>query len=272
MSPRSLPAPSIRAVHVTAFALAALLSTLSTAAQAQASWRNHADLTRAREAVDSFTVTVGERTMGWQRLGWVREGQTHTVGLVIGSWKPLAKTVGTTTWIMSDEVALNGVTQRSEVRFSSALQELGLRQQGQMGTTAMRIELDREKERMTGSALTPSGGAAPVPMNVTVPDDVIDDNALSVILPLVKWSTGLTFTVPVLSSGKGTVDTFTGSVVDQRTVNVPAGSFAVWHVLLAGPRYTLEADVTTTAPYRVVKFGPRGAPMSSVLVSSRATR
>jgi hypothetical protein len=214
-------------------------------AGAQESWRQHVDIARARVAVDSFSVIVGGRTIGWQRLGWAKDG---------------------TEWVMSDEIALTGVAQRSDVRFSSALVEQGLRQQGTMGSTAMKIALDRVPGRMRGTALTPSGGPTPAVIDVEADDDVIDDNAISVILPLIRWREGLAFNVTVLSSGKGTSERYAATVLGRRTVVVPAGSFEVWQVALAGSRYVLEADVTTGAPYRVVRFGPRGAPMSAQLV------
>lgn len=250
--------------------LLAALALTARAAVAQASWRQHADLSRAREAVDSFTVYAGDRVIGWQRLGWVREGAPGAGGALPGTWRPVSPPVATPTWIMSDEIALTGVTQRSAVRFARTLVELGLRQQGRMGTTDMRIALDRDQDRMVGTALTPSGGATAQPIDVAVGEDLIDDNALSVILPLIAWREGLTFTIPVLSSGKGTIETYTASVTGRMTSTVPAGAFEVWRVAMAGGRYVLEADITTTAPYRVVRFGPRGAPMSSQLVSSRA--
>jgi hypothetical protein len=223
-----------------------LASPAAAQSPAPTSWQAHADLSRARSAVDSFTVLMRDKPIGWQRLQWAKQGKSE--------------------WIMSDEIALNGITQRSDVRFSASLVEQALRQQGMAGPTAMKIELDRRNGRIAGTALTPTGGANPAPIDVPAADDVIDDNALTVILPLVKWKEGLTFTIPVLSSGIGTLETYTAAVVDKRSTTVPAGTFEVWHVTLAGAKYTIEADVTTTAPYRVVRFGPRGAPMSAQLV------
>lgn len=241
----SVPSPHhARLLHQLLVALV-LWTGAPASAGAQASWRQHADITRARVAIDSFSVIVSGRTIGWQRLGWTKDGAD---------------------WVMSDEVALSGVAQRSEIRFSSALVEQGLRQQGTMGSTAMKITLDRIDGRLRGTALTPSGGPTPAVIEANADDDVIDDNALSVILPLIRWRDGLTFDVPVLSSGKGSSEHFAASVVGKRTVVVPAGSFEVWQVALTGARYVLEADVTTAPPYRLVRFGPRGAAMSSQLV------
>lgn len=242
---RLLPMP--RCLRPLRWSLVALLVWPGAASSvgAQESWRQHADLARARVAVDSFPVIVAGRTIGWQRLGWPNDGAD---------------------WIVSDEIALTGVTQRSEVRFSSALVEQELRQEGTMGSTAMKISLDRMSGRLRGTALTPSGGPTPAVIDAEAGDDIIDDHAILVILPLLRWRDGLTFNVTVLSSGKGTSEQFAATDLGGRTVGVPAGSFDVRQVALTGSRDVLEADVTTGAPYRMVRFGPRGAPVSAQLV------
>ena len=238
--PQSFP---LRRAAITC-ALAAATLLLPRAGRAQESWRAHADLTRLRQAVDSFDVVVGGNVIGSQRLGWMREGDS---------------------WVMSDEIVLPGVRQRSEVRVSSRLVEQGLRQEGEVGRTPMRIALDRRNDRFVGTASTPTGGAMPTTIDVAATDDVIDDNALSVVLPAIRWREGLAFSVPVLASGKGTIDRFAATVTARGSTTVPAGTFDVWRVQLVGATYALEAEVTATPPYRVVRFGPRGARMSAQL-------
>lgn len=246
--------------------LATLLAARPASAGAQGSWRQHADLARAREATDSFAVVVQGKTTGWQRLVWASERTANRAAITLWSMPAAAAASTAPAWILSDEIALGGVQQRSEVRLAPSLTELGLRQHGAMRGTEMRIALDREGNRLKGTALTPSGGANAVPMDVAVPDDVVDDNALSVILPLIAWGEDVTFTIPVISSGKGTIEPFTASVSGKRTTTVPAGTFETWRVSLVGLKYALDADVTTAPPYRVVRFGPRGMPMESQLV------
>ncbi len=226
----------------------ALLATASPALSQPTSWRSHADASRLREATDSFTVFVRGNAIGAQRLIWSKDATARNG------------------WTMSDETTLTGITQRSDIRFSPALIELALRQAGVARGTNMRITLDRTNGRMTGEALTPSGGPKAVPMDVAVTDDVIDDNALTVVLPAIKWSEGLAFSIPVLSSGKGTIDTFSVSVTGKGTSIVPAGTFETWRITLAGSTYALLAEVTTTAPYRVVRLSPKGSPMDIQLV------
>jgi hypothetical protein len=235
--------------------LAALgtLSLFARSASAQPSWRDHLDITRARSAVDSFDVRAGDRTIGWQRLGWQRT--TITADTPAGS-----------VWQLSDEVALTGVQQRSVVHLSERFVEVALRQQGEMGPRPMRIHLDRRGDRLHGSALTPRGGADPVPLDVAAGDAVIDDNALTPLLPLLAWRDGLSIALPVLSSGTGAIESFTATVEGPAVTTVPAGTFDTWRIAVAGGRYVLEAHVTRAAPYRLVQFGPRGAPMVSQLV------
>jgi hypothetical protein len=242
-------------------ALSALTPLVPSSADAQASWRDHVESSRLREATDSFTVFVRGNPVGWQRLSWAREDGPARDGRVLGEWPRASGTGGAPTWIMADEVVLTGVKQRSEVRFTSTLLEQGLRQWGKAGSTEMRITLDRQQDRMRGSALTPGGGTTAVPMDVTVTDDVIDDNALTMILPAIRWAEGVTLTLPVLSSGKGTIAPFTATVTGRGATTVPAGTFETWRITLDGGQYAVLAEVTTTAPYRVVRLSPRGSPM-----------
>lgn len=258
------PALPVALAALTALAAAASLDPAPI--EAQTSWRSHVESSRLREATDSFTVFVRGNPMGWQRLSWIREDGPSREGRVLGAWPPASGTAGATTWIMADEVVLTGVKQRSEVRFSATMQEEGLRQWGAAGGTEMRITLDRTQDRMRGSALTPSGGPSPVPMDVAVTADVIDDNALTMILPAIRWGEGVTMTIPVLSSGKGTIAPFTATVTGQGTTTVPAGTFETWRITLDGGQYAVLAEVTRSAPYRVVRLSPRGSPMDIQLV------
>jgi hypothetical protein len=242
--------------------LSLLLSLSPALAAAQSSWRGYVDSTRLRTSVDSFVVLVADREIGWQTLGWHHDPAGVRSRATL--WGEDAQRVNT--WVFADEVALQGVRQRSEIRFDASFVETGLRQQGLVGTQPMRIQLDRAGGQFIGSALTPSGGAQAVAVRTPVAADAIDDNAVTPLLPLIAWQAGLVVTLPVVSSGQGTVETHTASVVGARTVTVRAGTFEVWHVAISGGRYVLDADVTRSAPYRVVRFGPRGAPMSSQLV------
>lgn len=241
-----------------AVALLALSAPLC-AAQSS-SWRAHLDPSRLTVGTDSFTVLVRGTAAGWQRLIRAHEGSDSAQG------RFPAATTGGPRWVLSDEITLQGVTQRSNVLLSPALVEHGLRQRGQMGPMRMEIVLDRRGDRMVGTALTPSGGPTAVPFDAPVRDDVIDDNALTVVLPAIVWRDSLSITIPVLSSGKGTMESYTATVTGRGATTVPAGTFDTWRITLASARYSVRAEVTTSAPYRVVRMAPAGSPMDAQLV------
>lgn len=220
----------------------ALSLLVSHSAAAQSSWRSHLDPARLRASSDSFAFLIDGQARGWQRLSASRAGDA---------------------WILSDEVQMGTfVQQRSDVRFGPQFVEQSLRQEGTARGKAMKIVLDRAGGRMTGTALTPTGGDVGVPIDVEASDDVIDDNAVTPILPYIKWADGVSFTIPVLKSGKGTIAPNAVVVRGKGTITVAAGTFEAWQVVVSeGDRPWLEAHVTTTAPYRVVRMGPPGGRM-----------
>ncbi|MCU0635255.1 MAG: hypothetical protein MUE41_10315 [Gemmatimonadaceae bacterium] len=214
---------------------------------AQQSWRQHVDPRRVAARSDSFTVLLRGAVGGFDRLTVARDGAQ---------------------WVLSDEVQLDRMGgQRSTIRFSEALVEHALRQEGKFGTVDMRIALDRASGRMSGTALTPTGGPAPVAIDAAAGDDVIDDNAVVQVLPFIAWREGLSVVIPVLKSGKGTVSDQVVTVTGRGATTVPAGTFDTWKLGVSdGGRTWLVADVTTTAPYRVVRMSPGGGGMDMQLV------
>jgi hypothetical protein len=218
------------------------LSLLSSAAVAQSSWREHLDVSRIAARRDSFVLLARGNANGFDRMSVEADGKA---------------------WRLSDEISLNGLgSQKSTIRFSHTLVEEALRQEGKFGTMDMRITLDRGNGRFTGSALTPTGGPNPVAMDVPVTDDVIDDNAVVQVLPFIKWREGLSVTIPVFTSGKGTVVSQVATVTGRGTTQVPAGAFDTWRLAVSeNGRTWLTAEVSTTAPYRVVRMGQGGGGM-----------
>lgn len=216
-------------------------------AAAQSSWRTHLDPSRLRVATDSLAVLVEGTARGWQKLSVTRAGDA---------------------WVLSDEIQIGTlVHQRSDVRFGPGFVEQSLRQEGTARGAPMKIVLDRAAGRVSGSALTPTGGTTAVPIDVEAGDDVVDDNAVTPLLAYIAWADGLSLTMPVLKSGKGTVAPNAIAVRGKGTITVAAGTFETWQVVVSeGDRPWLEAHVTTTAPYRVVRLGPPGGRMVVELV------
>ncbi|HYW49524.1 MAG TPA: DUF3108 domain-containing protein [Gemmatimonadaceae bacterium] len=208
----------------------------ATPSLAQSPLQQHLDVTRMRAAArDSFVVLLRGEARGWQRLTMSRDGDG---------------------WQLGDAIEIAPmVTQSSVIRFDAQLAERSLRQEGKARGTDMRIALDFADGRVKGSSLTPSSGpTGALTVDTTVTPGIIDDNAVTPLLPAVRWSDGLSITFPVLSSGKGTVAQYTLRTLGSETITVPAGTFETWRVELVAENAAVTANVTKAAPYRVVRM------------------
>lgn len=219
-------------------ALLTVVSTLQSATlQGQAVrsvLHEHLDHTRLSVRRDSFVVLVQGAPRGWQVLAAEREGAD---------------------WLLVDAVTIEGmVSQSSTVRVDAQLNELSLRQQGTMMGKPMRIALDVTDDRVRGTALTPTNPDGELTIDVPHQPGLLDDNAVTSLLPAVRWQDGLQVTFPVLASGKGTISPFILRALGRETVSVPAGQFETWRVELQMDRARVIANVTTEAPYRVVRI------------------
>ena len=70
----------------------------------------------------------------------------------------------------------------------------------------------------------------------------------------VRWRDSLSFSFPVLASGKGTTENWTVSVLGRDTTTVPAGHFETWRVEMRSGQNRSTFHVTRTAPYRMVRM------------------
>lgn len=232
-------------------------------AHAQSSWREHADWSRKREAVDSFTLVRDGQVIGTQRLAAAQAARGFAVGMRL--WTLVSADSATGDWLFADELSAMGIVMRAEVRVSPRFREIGFQQEGTVGGQATRLVFERSAGGFAGT-LTPPGSTAGTPIAVEAADDVIDDKALMAMLPLMRWREGLVFTVPMLSIIARAVQSVEVRVVGRRSATVPAGTFEVWHITLTRPDDVLEVEITTSAPYRIVRFGVQGQPMAALLL------
>jgi hypothetical protein len=158
-------------------------------------------------------------------------------------------------WVLGDALTIPGmVAQSSRIRLDVGLAEQALRQEGTMMSKPMRITPDWQGGRVAGSALAPSDPAGEVAIDVAQVPGLVDDDVVTPLLPFERWREGLDFSFPVLSSGKGTVSAYALRVLDSERVTVPAGKFDTWRVQLTMDRARMVANVTQSAPYRVVRM------------------
>lgn len=218
------------------FALTACAVVGASSLSAQATtMREHLDPARLRSARDSFVVMLQGKPRGWQRL---------TVERTAAGWQ------------VGDAITIDSmVSQASVITLSSSLDEQSLRQEGVMRGRNMKISLDFTDGRVRGSAMTPaSGPTGATAIDTSVAAGTIDDNAVTPLLAAVRYRDSLDITFPVLSSGKGTISQHRLRVVGSESVTVPAGQFDTWRVEMRAERSVVFANVTRSAPYRIVKL------------------
>lgn len=211
------------------------------------------EASRMQAGVDSFTVLVQGRPMGWQR---------HTRSLRDGGWE------------IRDAITLGSmVAQESVVLIGTDGAERSLRQSGTMRGKPMTIALDFSgdggRRRVRGTADTPTNPNGVLAIDTSLAKGAVDDNAVTPLLAAMRWRDGLDVSVPVLASGKGTVSPWRLRVIAADTVTVPAGTFRVWRVVQESDGARVQFDITQTAPFRVVRMQQLGTPLEIVLVSSR---
>ena len=207
----------------------------SAPAAAQSSFAAQIDPARLRSTTDSFVVMMQGTARGWQRLRTARAADG---------------------WEVSDAVEITGMVQQQSVsRLGPDLMQRSLRQQGTMMNKPMEIALDFTGTRVRGRSMTPSSGpAGALTFDTTLAQGTIDDNTVAPLLATVRWRDSLTFTAPVFSSGKGTVDQYEFRVLGAESVTTPAGQFDTWRIEQRAGRSLVFVNVTRTAPYRVVRM------------------
>lgn len=214
---------------------AVTLPTLTAQQLPEQSLQQHLDAARLQNVRDSFVVMMQGKASGWQRLTATRQGVE---------------------WHLGDAVVIDGFVQQSSASVLDArFEQRSLRQEGVMRGTPMKIALDFADARVTGSALTPVGGAGgAVAIDTTVAPTTLDDNAIMPLLVGVRWHDSLAFSFPVLASGKGTTNLWSVQVMGRDTTTVPAGHFETWRVEMKSGQSRSIVHVTRNAPYRVVRM------------------
>jgi hypothetical protein len=202
---------------------------------AQSALREHIDRDRLRPASDSFVVMLRGKASGWQRL--------RTTRLRDG-------------WQLSDAITLDTiVTQESVSTLDANLDERSLRQEGLMMGKPMKIVLDWAAGRVKGSSMTPTAGpAGTLHFDTVAVAGAVDDNAVTPLLAAIRWRDSLDITFPVFSSGRGTTTNHRITVTGTEAITVPAGQFDTWRIEMRADRSLMIANVTRTAPYRLVRM------------------
>lgn len=157
------------------------------------------------------------------------------------------------------------VQQTTTVTLSDRLAPLRVEQTGTVQGMATKVDVTYAGGKATGSAATPGpAGIEQKTVDADVPAGVVDDNALSALLPTLPWAADAKFTLPVFASGQNTLHQVTLSVAGVESVTVPAGTFQAFRVEATGGSAPLTYHVEQAAPHRLLKIQPTGQPIEIV--------
>lgn len=161
------------------------------------------------------------------------------------------------------------VSQRTTIRLGTGLEMRSVKQEGTVQGQATSLDVTYAAGRATGSAAAPrppSGAVESREVDAAVPGGVVDDNALTALVPALPWEAGAKLTLPVFASGQGELMTYNLAVTGTESVTVPAGTFQAYRVEVTGGPQPLTLLVEAAAPHRLLKVGMTGTPIELVRV------
>ncbi len=172
-------------------------------------------------------------------------------------------------WTITQTSVLGPIgSQETTLTLDERLGMRAVKQTGKLQGMDTRIDVAYANGRATGSAATPqpTGGVKEVAVDVEVPAGALDDNAIATLLPTMPWAAGAKFTIPVVSSGQGTLQPHTFTVAGAESVTVPAGTAEAWRIEVTGGQVPVTYWVEQAAPHRLLKIAPAGVPLEMVRV------
>jgi hypothetical protein len=202
------------------------------------------DVSKLAARTDSFTILVQGNPFGYQKSTLTKSANG---------------------WVYADETQIGPiVNQKTEVTFSGTGETRKVVQSGKVQGQDTKVDVTVADGRATGSATTPASQMKSVTVDTDVPPGIIDDNGLTALIPALPWSADASWSFPVLSSGDGTVKTYSLKVTGTESVEVPAGTFETYKVLMSGGQQPITMYISTAAPHQLVKLTIVGAPIEVV--------
>lgn len=204
------------------------------------------DPSRLRATSDSFTVLVQGQPFGFQ----------------VSALRPAGDG-----WEFAERSALGPVIQQqTTVRFDAQLAMRSTEQSGRFQGRDLHLSVRYVAGRASGAGVTPGAGQMQNVRydDVPIPAGTIDDNLLVALLPFIEWRADASFRLSVFASGKGVVEPRSFRVEGEEVVTVPLGAFAAYRVTYAGGEAPGTYWIESSAPHRVLKFGPSGVPLEFV--------
>lgn len=195
---------------------------------------------------DSFVVNIDGRVMGYS---------VHVVELQPGGG-----------FRITERTEIGDVMhQKTELLLDAAQRVTQVNQSGTMRGHDARIAIEYVGDNVKGAATVPGpDGVQSYTIDARLPANVIDDNLLHSIFPVLPWSADANWTIPVFSAGKNRLHTIALVATGSEPVTMPSGSVHAYRAELRSDEMTVAIWVSKAAPHRVLKAAPVGAPLELV--------
>jgi hypothetical protein len=195
---------------------------------------------------DSFVVNIDGRAMGYS---------VHAVEpLPGGGFRVTEQT----------EIA-DVMQQKTELLLDAAQRVTQVNQSGKMRGHDARIAIEYVGDNVKGAATVPGPeGVQSFMIDARLPANVIDDNLLHSIFPLLPWSADANWTVPVFSAGKNQLHTIALVATGSEAIITPSGSVDAYRAEVRTTERTVAIWLSKTAPHRVLKAAPVSGGMELV--------
>lgn len=197
---------------------------------------------------DTFAILAQDRTIGRQVTRLVRAGDS----LVYTEQTRLGQALDQTTTLT----------------FDTAGRMRHLDQAGVVGGQETRIRLEYGGGRVRGEGrVFGTGGPEPFRVDTAVAPDILDDNAVQALLPLLPWALNTRWSFAVFVSAENRIRRLTLTAADITQTDTPAGRFECYRADLEGGQQRVSFFVTTARPHRVVRVELASSPVVFVAVN-----
>ncbi|MEX1050886.1 MAG: insulinase family protein, partial [Gemmatimonadales bacterium] len=220
----------------------------------------------APSAATDLNVDAARMHTGRDSLNVTFQGQA--IGAMISETTVDEETVRYSTTLMIPMMGMNagnaGVLQRATFRPVETTSRLAMG-----GGAAVEGTLRFDGMRVHGQAMgAPAGPGAPPALrdvDTTFALALYDSDQIAATLTALPLAVGTSYTFPTFGADHATISTYTARVERRESVTVPAGTFDVWRVGVAGEEAS-TVWITADAPHRLVRMELASQPIAFELV------
>jgi zinc protease len=169
-------------------------------------------------------------------------------------------------WAGTQTVQAGPTSQRSEVRFTDAMEPLSLSQNVEAGPMRIEVDLRVEDEQVRGTASLPPQAGGERTVDEPLVQGTLFPGMETWLLAATDLAPGRTFSLPMYGT-QGSVATVTFTVGAEEEVTVAAGTFRAHRVEMTGGEQAATLFLRADAPHLLVKQEVAGQPVAIELQS-----